>query len=314
MPTKILAVVGPTAVGKSALAMRLASAFDGEIIGADSRQVYQMMDIGTAKPTPADRAAIPHHIVDIIAPDEPYSLALFLRDAKQAIQNAKSYHRLPIIVGGTGQYIRALLEGWQLTESNPNAKLRARLAMQAESEGHQRLHDTLKRLDPDTAERIDARNVRRVVRALEAVYTSGGRSGVSNRRVPPNYDALVLGLTMERKALYARIDARIDAQIQQGWLDETRRLIDAGYGAEHPSMSGLGYAELTAHLNGKLPLADAVERIKTRTHRYVRQQYNWFRLSDERIRWHDAPPNFARIRCEVAHWLNTPNSDLDGAV
>lgn len=313
MSTKLLAVVGPTGVGKSYLAMRLARDFGGEIIGADSRQVYRHMSIGTAKPSDADRAEIPHHLVDFIEPDQRYSLGLFLRDAKQSIHNAKEMRgRLPLVVGGTGQYVWGLLEGWQVPQVNPNAKLRELLESRAESEGVGAVFEELRRVDPVAADRVDERNSRRVVRALEIALSrerdaSSGGGGVERpRKIPPGYDAMVIGLTMERTALYARIDERVDAQIAAGWLDEVRGLRERGYGLEHAAMSGLGYGELMRHLDGEMGLEEAVERIKFRTHRYARQQYNWFKLGDERIRWLDAPvgdAEYAGLVRDVGEWL-----------
>lgn len=305
-PTKLLVIVGPTAVGKSALAIHLAQTFHGEIIGADSRQVYRLMNIGTAKPSPADRAAVPHHLVDIINPAQTYSLALFLRQARNAIHNTK-HHRnnLPILVGGTGQYIWALLEGWQVSKAKPNAKLRACLQAQAEREGSQSLYAELLRTDPETAQRIDPNNSRRVIRALELAASSRTRRAPGPRKSPPNYDVLMLGLTMERSDLYARIDERIDAQIRDGWLDEVRTLMQLGYDSRHSALSGLGYAQLMAHINGDLTLQDAIQRIKYRTHRYVRQQYNWFRLSDQRILWFSVPPPTEEIHRTISQWLQS---------
>ncbi|MCY4653728.1 MAG: tRNA (adenosine(37)-N6)-dimethylallyltransferase MiaA, partial [Dehalococcoidia bacterium] len=302
-----------TGVGKSALAMRLARDFEGEIIGADSRQVYRHMSIGTAKPSDADRAEIPHHLVDIIEPDERYSLALFLRDARQSILNAKKVRgRLPLVVGGTGQYVWGLLEGWQVPEVNPNAKLREELESRVESEGVNALFEELRHVDPKATERVDRRNPRRVVRALEVALSRCGetsaRDGIAQkpRKIPPDYDSKVIGLTMERSALYARIDARVDAQMSAGWLDEVRDLRARGYGLEHAALSGLGYGELMRHLDGEMALEEAVERIKYRTHRYARQQYNWFRLGDERIRWLQSPvrdAEYAVLLGDVGEWL-----------
>ena len=314
MATKLLVIVGPTGVGKSALAMRLAREYDGEIIGADSRQVYRHMSIGTAKSSDADRAEIPHHLVDSIEPDERYSLALFLRDAKRSILNAKEMHgRLQLVVGGTGQYVWGLLEGWQVPEVNPNAKLREMLELRVESEGVEALYEELRRVDAEAADRIDGRNPRRVVRALEVVLSGDveslagrGEDEERPRKIPPDYDALVVGLTMERSALYERIDARIDAQMAAGWLEEVRELRERGYGMEHAALSGLGYGELMRHLDGEMELDEAVQRIKYRTHRYARQQYNWFRLGDERIRWLDAPVGdveYVRLVGDVGEWL-----------
>ena len=305
MATKLLVIVGPTGIGKSALAMRLAREFEGAIIGADSRQVYRRMSIGTAKPTDADRAEIPHHLVDIINPDERYSLALFLRDARSILNAKEARPRLPIVVGGTGQYIRGLLEGWQVPEANPNTKLRETLELRAQSEGVGALFEELRLLDAEAAGRIDGRNPRRVVRALE-IALSRGSGDERPRKIPPDYDAKIIGLTMERAALYRRIDARIEAQMAAGWIDEVRGLRELGYGVQDAALSGLGYAELIAHLDGELPLDEAVQRIKYRTHRYARQQYNWFRPGDERIRWLDAPvgdAEYARLARDVREWL-----------
>ena len=313
MATKLLVIVGPTGVGKSALAMRLAREFDGEIIGADSRQVYRHLSIGTAKPSDADRAEIPHHLVDSIEPNGHYSLALFLRDAKRSILNAKEISgRLQLLVGGTGQYVWGLLEGWQVPEVNPNTKLRETLELRLESDGVEALYTELRRLDAEAAGRVDGRNPRRVIRALEIALSrkedtdSRGDDGELPRKIPPDYDVLLLGLTMERSALYARIDSRIDAQMASGWLYEVRGLRERGYGSQDAALSGLGYGELMQHLDGELPLDEAIQRIKYRTHRYARQQYNWFRLGDERIRWLDSPvgdAEYARLARDVREWL-----------
>ena len=313
MATKLLVIIGPTGVGKSALAMRLAREFGGEIIGADSRQVYRHMSIGTAKPSNADRAEIPHHLVDSIEPDERYSLALFLRDAKRSLLNAKIIPgRLQLVVGGTGQYVWGLLEGWQVPEVNPNTKVRETLESRMESEGVEALYEELQRVDAEAAERVDGRNPRRVIRALEIALNrigdahSRGDDDERPRKIPPDYDALVVGLTMERSVLYERIDTRIDAQMAAGWLDEVRGLRERGYGLEHAAMSGLGYGELMRYLDGEMALDEAVQRIKYRTHRYARQQYAWFRLGDERIRWLDAPVGeveFTRLVGDVREWL-----------
>ena len=308
MATKLLVIVGPTAVGKSSLGMELARAFDGEIISADSRQIYRGMDIGTAKPPPADLAAARHHLIDIIDPDETYSLALFLRDAKDAILNIKNRRsRLPIVVGGTGQYIRALLEGWQVSNAKPNAKLRAKLESRAASEGRESLYADLQRRDPHAAQRIDGNNPRRVIRALE-MLEAGCPPASAPRKVPPGYDALTLGIAMDRAALYQRIDERVDEQIRAGWLDEVRALSERGYPTQSPALSGLGYGELLAHLRGETSLENAIQRIKYRTHRYARQQHNWFRLTDPSIHWFPAPPPLDEVNRLVAAWLRGCNA------
>lgn len=297
----LLAVVGPTAVGKSAFAMRVAAEVGGEIVSADSRQVYRHMDIGTAKPPPGERARIPHHLVDIIDPGEDFSLALFLHLAKEAIAGVRARFRVPIAVGGTGQYAIALLEKWNIPEVAPDTTLRQRLEQRAHDEGADVLYSEMARLDPDAARRIDPRNVRRVVRALE-VLESGQKLSARPAKAQP-FDAFAIGLTLPRAELYARIDTRVDAMIAAGWVQEVESLLRMGYAPGLPSMSSLGYGELVRHLRGEWPLAEAVARIKTRTHRFARQQYAWFRLSDKRIRWFDARDDgLAAALAEAKRW------------
>ena len=301
----LLAIVGPTAVGKSALALRIARRFGGEIVSADSRQVYRFMDIGTAKPSAEDLAVVQHHLVDIVDPDQEYSLALFLRQATAAIEDALSRSRLPIVVGGTGQYVWGLLQGWQVPPVPPDARLRRRLEEQATTQGPAELHAELAELDPGAAGRIDARDVRRVIRALEVSYSLLEQSSEMPQKRPPPYRIKLIGLTLERSALYRRIDDRVDAMVESGWSEEVRSLLRRGYGPELPSMSSLGYTQLVRHLNGELSLDEAVEQIKYRTHAFARRQYTWFRPTDEAIDWSDAATGFDEAEAAVAGWLST---------
>ena len=290
-PAPLIAIVGPTAVGKSALAMELARKLDGEIINADSRQVYRGMDVGTAKPSAENRALVPHHLLDVTDPDDTYSLALFLEQARAAVKDVQTRSCLPILVGGSGQYVWAFLEGWQPPKAPPNPAIRADLEFQLERRGVWPLFELLQAIDPVTAERTDPQNPRRVLRALE-IHLSGGKNPTTNPRPKnPDVDALVIGLTMPRESLYARIDRRVDIMMQQGFLDEVRDLLDSGYPPSLPAMSGVGYQELAAHLSGELSLEEAVQRIKFRTHGIARRQYSWFRLEDPRIRWLQATEN-----------------------
>lgn len=303
---KVLVVVGPTAIGKSSLAVTLAQALGGEIISADSRQVYRHMDIGTAKPTLEQRSIIPHHLVDIIDPDENYNLALFLRQVGHIILSIKKNEGLlPIVVGGTGQYIWGFVEGWQIPEVVPDLELRAKLERQAESDGGQALFQELSRLDPQAAARVDPQNVRRVIRALEVYHSSGGQPRQEIRKIPPDYDIKIIGLTMERAELYRRIDDRIDAMVKAGWIDEVKNLLDMGYSRELPALSSLGYSEIIGYLDNNISLDEAVQRIKFRTHRFARRQYAWFKLSDERIRWFDVATGLDAVESEVRAWLDT---------
>jgi tRNA dimethylallyltransferase len=285
---KLIAVVGPTATGKTALAVALARAIDGEIVGADSRQVYRRMDIGTAKPTPEERALAPHHLLDVVEPDEPFSLAQYLELAIAALDDIWTRGRQPLLVGGSGQYVWALLEGWKVPRLPPQRELRHSLEERAAREGPEALHQELARVDSRAAKGIDHRNVRRVVRALEVYQATGRPISFWQEKAKPAWDTLVLGLTCPRDELYRRIDARVDGMMEAGLVDEVRGLLAMGYGRELPSMSGIGYREVGQHQAGELDQPVAAERIKTATHRLARQQATWFRRDDPRIRWIDA--------------------------
>ena len=266
--------------------MDLAGAFDGEIISADSRQVYRQMDIGTAKPSPKDRSRVPHHLLDILEPDQDFSLALFLDLTGTAIRDIRARSRLPMVVGGTGQYVRALLEGWQVPHVPPDSRLRQGLEEQARQEGPQAIYRTLQEEDPAAASRIDPRNLRRVVRALEVARARGGLG--ETLKVPPPYRTLTIGLTTARELLYQRIDRRVDEMVDGGLIQEVRGLLAMGYSPGLPSLSSMGYQEIVRHLGGQLTLEKASDSIKHRTHRFARRQYAWFRPGDQRIRWLDA--------------------------
>lgn len=305
--TPLLAVVGPTAVGKSALALELAERLGGEIVSADSRQVYRYMDVGTAKPSAGDRARVPHHLVDIVDPDKEYSFALFLRQAAGAIQDIRARGRLPILAGGSGQYVWGLLEGWTPPSVPPDPDLRRRLEAEAQEHGYAALHAQLREIDEEAAARIDPRNVRRVVRALEvacAARRRGEAHPAGSRRGASPFDSLVLGLSMDRQALYERIDDRVDAMIEAGWLDEVRGLLRGGCTVDLPSLSGLGYVQMARVAADQLSLEAAVAEIKVRTHRFARQQLGWFRRTDDRIRWFDASLGWNAPLAEAARWLD----------
>ena len=284
----LIAIVGPTATGKSSLALQLAQRFDGEIVNGDSRLVYRHMDIGSAKPSPQDLSLAPHHLVNIVNPDEPYSLALYLAQANEAIQDIQKRGKTPLLAGGSGQYVRALLEGFNAPQVSPNPALRATLETQAWEEGPEALWERLRRVDPESAARIDPRNVRRVIRALEVYTETGVPFSQARKREKPPYHSLTIGLTMERESLYRRIDRRVESMIESGWPQEVARLLDMGYSTELPAMSALGYREMAAFVRGDLSLEEARMRIKAATRRYARSQYAWFRLDDPGIHWLDA--------------------------
>lgn len=285
----LVCVVGPTAVGKTALAVDLARRFGGEVVNADSRQVYRGMTVGTAKPTAEERAAAPHHLLDIIDPPKPFGLGLFLERAADAVADIRSRGRLPILCGGTGQYVWALAEGQRVPQAPPDPDFRARLEAEAESLGVDALHRRLAEIDPARAAALDERNVRRVIRALEINHVTGRLpSEFANPAGPSGSRGLVLGLTMKREALYRRIDERVDLMMDAGFLPEVQELKAAGVPFGRGPLDSPGYRELGQYLDGELSLDEAVSRTKTQTHRLARRQYAWFKPSDARITWLEA--------------------------
>jgi tRNA dimethylallyltransferase len=285
---KLVVILGPTAVGKTGLAIDLAMALDGEIVSADSRQVYRFMDIGTAKPTAEQRALVPHHLLDVVNPDENLSVSLYQAMAYEAIDAIQARGCIPFLVGGTGQYITAVTEGWNIPEIPPNPILRAELEVFARNEGRDALLQRLAQLDPATAQTIDPHNIRRVVRAIEVSVESGQPFSELQQKHPPPYTILEYGLTMAREALYKQADQRVDQMMKQGFLDEVRRLLDMGFDRSLPSTSGLGYAQLAGHILDHVPLDHAIANTKHATHDFIRRQYTWFRGHDRGIVWHNA--------------------------
>ena len=284
----VVFIVGPTGAGKSALAAALAQRLQGEIISADSRLLYRGFDIGTDKPLPAARAGVPHHLIDVTDPDHPWSLAEFQAAALDCINQIRARGRLPLCVGGTGQYVRALLEGWEIPPAVPGAELRAMLEERAAREGASVLYAELQQADPAAADRIDPRNVRRVIRALEVVRSTGKPFSALRRRGSVGFQPLVIGLTMPRPELYARVDARIDAMLAAGWVEEVRGLLARGFSPALPAFSALGYSQIVRHVQGDLALEECVIEIRRATRRLIRHQANWFRPGDPGIHWIDA--------------------------
>lgn len=300
----LVVIVGPTAAGKTALSIELAVALDGEIVSADSRQIYRGMDIGTAKVAPAERARAPHHLLDIVWPDQVLAVTEYQRLAYAAIEDILRRGRLPFLVGGAGQYIRTVIEGWTIPAVAPQPELRIALQAQAAEQGSGALHSRLAALDPAAAARIDPRNVRRVIRALEVCLTTGRPISELQRKAPPPYRIFQIGVTRPRPELFAAIDARVERMIADGLVEETARLAAAGYGWELPAMSGIGYRQIGEYLRGEVSLAEAIARIKRQTRRFVHQQNTWFRPDDPAIRWFDpGRESAADLVAEIRAWL-----------
>ena len=286
----LVVLVGPTAVGKTEASLVLAERCGAEIISADSRLLYRGMDIGTAKPTLEERRRVRHHLIDVADPDEVWSLARVREAVLLALQDIAGRDRLPLMVGGTGQYIRAILEGWEPPPREHDSKIRARLEEEARERGGQALHARLQLVDPESAACIDARNVRRVVRALEIYALTGTPASAQRRRAPPAYRTLRLGLTLPRPVLYARIDGRIERMLRDGWVDEVRGLLDRGASPALPAFSAIGYPQIAEVVQGRRTLEDAVAEIRKRTRVFVRRQANWFKPNDPSIHWFENQP------------------------
>lgn len=281
----LILIVGPTAVGKTELAIRLAEKLNSEIISADSRLFYKGMDVGTAKPSREELAHVPHHLIDIVNPDETLSLAIFQQKASGIIADIHARNKLPFLVGGTGQYVRAVTEGWTPPEVVPNVKLRDELEKMKEERGAKWLHDKLGSLDEEAASNIDARNYRRTIRALEVIFATGRKFSAQRGQGESPYRLISIGLTRPREELYRRVDERIDLMFANGFIDEVKGLIAQGYSAELPGMSAIGYRECICVIKGELTIEQAKTEMKRITRVFVRRQGNWFKESDPNIHW-----------------------------
>jgi tRNA dimethylallyltransferase len=284
---RLVVIVGPTGIGKTRLALKLASVFNGEIISADSRQVYRYMDIGTAKPTPEELAGIPHHLINIVDPDEEFNLAFFQEQARLAIQDIHRRGKLPFLVGGTGLYIKAIIEGFKPPGVSPDKDFRYNIENNADDKTIDDLYTNLAAKDPDAAAKIDRRNVRRLTRALEVHAKAGKAFSQLGTKEPPAFETFIIGLTTDRAELYRIVDRRVDDMIARGFIQEVEGLLQRGYSLDLPSLSGIGYRHIGLFLRGEMTREMAIQKIKTETHRFIRHQYAWFRLTDERIHWFD---------------------------
>ena len=299
---KVLVILGPTATGKSHCAIEIAKKFNGEIISGDSMLVYREMNIGTAKPSAEELAAVPHHLVDILPPEASFSVVDFKEQAQRLITEINARGHLPIIAGGTGLYIKALLEDYAFNSVSENSELREQLTREAELQGAEALHARLAALDAAAAERIHPNNVRRVVRALEAALSGEQVNQYGASEIP--YDALVVGLEMERSALYARINKRVDVMLAQGLEQEVRSLLERGISPDCQSMQSIGYRQMVWYLNGSLTYDEAVEKLKQATRNFAKRQITWYKKMPY-IKWLtlDAEPNYANVVGRICEML-----------
>jgi tRNA dimethylallyltransferase len=298
-----IVITGPTAVGKSAVALELAPRFGAEILSADSRQIYRHLDIGTAKPTIAERARVPHHLLDLVEPDEPYSAANFRADADGVLRDLARRGRVAFLVGGSPHYVQAVVERLEIPPVPPHPELRRELEQFAREQGAERLHQRLQQVDPQAAVQIQATNVRRVIRALEVYQVTGEPFSLIGRKRGTPLPALRLAITDDRARLYERIDRRVDLQMEVGLIEETRRVLEMGFSPELPPLRGLVYREAVAILQGRMSTADGIRRMKETTHAFARRQYTWLRREPE-LHWLDAGPGLAgRVEEAIGRYL-----------
>ncbi len=298
-----MVIGGPTGVGKTAAAITVAEGFGGEIVGADSMQIYRYMDIGTAKPTPAEQGRVRHHLIDILDPDEPFDAARYTETAGRIVTRLHEKGILPLVVGGTGLYVKALVHG--IFPARPtDPAVRERLKKEVESLGSTQLHERLRRQDPETARRLHPNDAFRIIRALEVCETTGRPISAhhqGHRFGKTRFDVLNIGLTLPRNALYNRINHRVDIMIAKGFLGEVKKLLAMGYGPDLKSMQSIGYRHMTAYLAGDLTWEEAVRTLKRDTRRYAKRQLTWFR-ADPDMTWH-LPTETAAITNRVAKFL-----------
>lgn len=285
---KLLVLLGPTAAGKTKLSIALAKAYDAEIISGDSMQVYRGMDIGTAKIRPEETEGIPHHLIDIHSPQHAYSTAEFQEQAARLIAEISERDKLPFIVGGTGLYIESLCYGFQFSAASADEEFRKEQDRYAEEHGAEALHARLAGVDPESAERLHPNDRRRIIRALEIYHQTGSplSAQLAGQSKQSPYELCLIGLTMDRQKLYARIEVRIDQMLDEGLVEEVQRLLEQGCGRELVSMQGLGYKEIAAYLAGEMTYEEAVTLLKRDTRRFAKRQLSWFRHMDE-INWID---------------------------
>ena len=316
--TPLLVLLGPTAVGKTALSLHLAEELGTEIISGDSMLVYRGFDIGSAKPTSEERARVPHHLIDVLDADETFSVTEFVARVSELVRDFDAAGRLPLVVGGTGLYVKALVEGYDFNETQEHTCFRHAMAGIAARRGRGRIHRFLAYCDPAAAERIHANNLRRVIRALEVARYGDESISCAHamKRGAPPYDALVIGLTRERAHLYARINERVEAMFAAGLCTEVQRLLDSGVRRDAPAMKGIGYKETAAHLAGEITRAEAITAVQTATRHFAKRQLTWYRGMPY-IHWYDAdawtePELLERILMDIKEWRAKGEAKDDG--
>lgn len=301
MPPKILVIVGPTASGKTRMAVELAQRHNGEVISADSMQIYRTMDIGTAKPTKEEMGGVPHHMIDVADPEEDFSVARYVEMAARCVDDVLARGKLPIVAGGTGLYIDSLLSGRTFASFSPDSALRGELEQELAEKGGQAMLEALAQMDPEAAQRLHPNDHKRIIRALE-VYRSTGKTITQHNRetqaIPPRYNALTIGLAFQdRQAMWRRIDQRVDEMVAAGLEDEVRRLLTSGISPKCTAMQAIGYKEFTQALSGEMTWQEAADVVKLRSRQYAKRQLTWFgRNPNTRwVRWDD-PPEFEQGR------------------
>lgn len=314
MQKPLVAIIGPTAVGKTKLSLTLAKELNAEIISGDSMQVYKGMNIGTAKPTVEKRQNIPHHMIDILTPEEDFSVADFQQRVDELIPEIVQRGKLPMLVGGTGLYIKALIQGFLFPEMETDWELRERLEAEADKHGTEYVHDKLKEIDPTLADKLHPNDLRRVIRGIE-VYQQTGKTSTHFRQKakerPPRYRAVKIGLRRDRDELYDRINRRVNSMIDNGLIEEVKELYEAGYDRELTSMQGLGYKELIGYFEGEYDLEEAVRLIKRNTRHFAKKQLTWFRKDDE-IHWFDVEEyEFEKLISDVEEVIKNNLSSED---
>jgi len=282
----VIVILGPTAVGKTALSIDLCLEYNGEVVNQDSRQVYRYMDIGTAKPTREQQAKVRHHCIDLVNPDETWTLAQQQELSYRTIDSLLDRHKVPFVVGGTGQYLKAIIEGWNIPRVAPNPEIRDSLRAIAKQKGTKFLHDKLRSVDPVAAERILPGDLRRIIRALEVFELTERPISELQSSEPPKYDFLILGLTMDRSKLYERIENRTKDMLRRGLLEEIQGLLDMGYGWDLPSMQSIGYGDFQPYFEGRSSLEECLRQLSYHNHKLVRHQYVWFRKFRD-VNWFD---------------------------